>query len=44
VLRQAVVLGRDTRIGLEDTLRLPDGSRAAGNAELVALARLLTTR
>jgi uncharacterized protein (DUF849 family) len=44
VLQQAVVLGRDTRIGLEDTLRLPDGSRAAGNAELVALARLLTTR
>lgn len=29
----------DTRIGFEDTLRLPDGSRAAGNAELVAAAR-----
>jgi uncharacterized protein (DUF849 family) len=29
----------DTRIGFEDTLRLPDGSRASGNAELVAAAR-----
>jgi uncharacterized protein (DUF849 family) len=25
-------------VGLEDTLLLPDGSPAAGNAELVALA------
>lgn len=31
--------GLATRIGLEDTLTLPDGSRAAGNAELVAHAR-----
>jgi uncharacterized protein (DUF849 family) len=38
VLEQAVALGRDTRVGLEDTLLLPDGSPAAGNAELVALA------
>jgi uncharacterized protein (DUF849 family) len=30
--------GYDTRIGLEDTLTLPDGSQAAGNAELVAQA------
>jgi uncharacterized protein (DUF849 family) len=29
----------DTRIGFEDTLRLPDGSTAAGNAELVRAAR-----
>lgn len=30
--------GYDARIGLEDTLRLPDGRMAQGNAELVALA------
>lgn len=30
--------GYDTRIGLEDTLALPDGSLAPGNAELIALA------
>lgn len=35
-------LGLDTRAGLEDTLTLADGHRAAGNAELItaALARL----
>jgi uncharacterized protein (DUF849 family) len=31
--------GYDTRIGLEDTLRLPDGRTARDNAELVAAAR-----
>jgi uncharacterized protein (DUF849 family) len=31
--------GYDTRIGFEDTLRLPDGSTAAGNADLVRAAR-----
>lgn len=30
--------GYDTRIGLEDTLTLPDGSPASGNAALVAAA------
>lgn len=30
--------GYDARIGLEDTLELPDGRRAADNAELVATA------
>ncbi|MFB7655437.1 MULTISPECIES: 3-keto-5-aminohexanoate cleavage protein [unclassified Streptomyces] len=35
VLRLAGRLGLPTRIGLEDTLLLPDGSRAASNAELV---------
>ena len=30
--------GYDTRIGFEDTLRLPDGTRAASNAELVSAA------
>ncbi|AOR35242.1 hypothetical protein BFF78_32985 [Streptomyces fodineus] len=36
VLRLAGRLGLATRIGLEDTLVLPDGSRASGNARLVA--------
>ncbi|MGW1890956.1 3-keto-5-aminohexanoate cleavage protein [Streptomyces sp. NPDC002004] len=35
VLRLAARLGLATRIGLEDTLLLPDGRRAASNAELV---------
>ena len=30
--------GYDVRIGLEDTLLMPDGSRAPGNADLVAAA------
>ena len=30
--------GYDTRVGLEDTLVLPDGTRAWDNAELVAMA------
>ncbi len=38
VLQQAVRLGRDIRVGLEDVLTLPDGSPAAGNADLVAEA------
>ncbi|MFJ6074892.1 3-keto-5-aminohexanoate cleavage protein [Streptomyces sp. NPDC093065] len=38
VLRLAGRLGLATRIGLEDTLFLPDGSRAASNAELVTAA------
>ncbi|MGJ5750440.1 uncharacterized protein (DUF849 family) [Streptomyces puniciscabiei] len=36
VLRLAGRLGLATRIGLEDTLFLPDGQRASGNAQLVA--------
>jgi uncharacterized protein (DUF849 family) len=45
VLRQAVSLGHDIRIGLEDTLLLPDGSRARSNADLVtAAARLAGLR
>jgi len=39
VLRLAGRLGLATRIGLEDTLRLPDGDRAASNAELVTAGR-----
>lgn len=38
VLREAVRLGLDTRIGLEDTGTLPDGSSAAGNVALVEAA------
>ncbi|MYW44352.1 3-keto-5-aminohexanoate cleavage protein [Streptomyces sp. SID161] len=38
VLRLAGRLGLATRIGLEDTLLLPDGRRASSNAELVAEA------
>lgn len=37
-LRLAARWGLDARIGLEDTLILPDGSTAAGNADLVAAA------
>ena len=40
-LRCAVRWGLDTRIGLEDTLVLPDGSPAPGNAALVLAARSL---
>jgi uncharacterized protein (DUF849 family) len=35
VRRQAFRLGRDTRIGLEDTLLLPTGAVAASNQDLV---------
>ncbi|WP_309102563.1 3-keto-5-aminohexanoate cleavage protein [Microbacterium sp.] len=34
----AIDLGLETRIGLEDTLVLPDGSRASGNPALVTAA------
>jgi uncharacterized protein (DUF849 family) len=40
-LRQAARLGLDMRIGLEDTLEMPDGSLAPDNAALVAAARAL---
>jgi uncharacterized protein (DUF849 family) len=38
VLRRAIEAGHDIRVGLEDTLVLPDGRPAAGNADLVAAA------
>ncbi|WP_232529092.1 3-keto-5-aminohexanoate cleavage protein [Mycetocola zhujimingii] len=38
ILGMAVSSGLDTRIGLEDTLELPDGSLAHGNGELVTAA------
>jgi uncharacterized protein (DUF849 family) len=38
VLRQARKLGRDIRVGLEDTFCLPDGTLAPSNAALVTAA------
>ena len=38
LLETALRSGYQTRIGLEDTLRLPEGGLAQGNTELVALA------
>jgi uncharacterized protein (DUF849 family) len=38
VIRAAVAMGQDFRVGLEDTTVLPDGSTAAGNGDLVAAA------
>ncbi len=38
LLEHAGVRGVQTRIGMEDTLRLPDGSTATGNAALVSAA------
>jgi uncharacterized protein (DUF849 family) len=39
MIETAVTRGYDTRIGLEDTLTLPDGSPAEDNAALVTAAR-----
>lgn len=44
VLERALALGHATRIGLEDTRRLPDGRPAASNAELVSAAMRLVPR
>lgn len=41
VLKQAIELGRDIRIGLEDTLLLPDDRPAPSNEALVRAAMLL---
>lgn len=41
LIEDAVRRGLDTRIGLEDTLWLPDGRQPRGNAELVQAARRL---
>lgn len=41
LIEDAVRRGLDTRVGLEDTLYLPDGSRAHSNAALVTAARNL---
>jgi uncharacterized protein (DUF849 family) len=42
VLQQAVQLGRDIRVGLEDTFRLPDGTDAPSNSALVTAALQLS--
>ncbi|MEU0100441.1 3-keto-5-aminohexanoate cleavage protein [Streptomyces sp. NPDC006267] len=39
ILRLAASCGLDTRVGLEDVLRLPDGTPAPDNAALVCVAR-----
>ncbi|MBS1691821.1 MAG: 3-keto-5-aminohexanoate cleavage protein [Actinobacteria bacterium] len=44
LLEHAGVRGVQTRIGLEDTVRLPDGSTPAGNADLVSAAVELLSR
>jgi hypothetical protein len=44
LLKHAGACDLQTRIGMEDTLRLPDGSTAPGNAELVAAAVDLLSR
>lgn len=44
LLRHAGVRGVQTRIGMEDTLRLPDGSTAPDNAALVSAAVELLSR
>ncbi len=41
ILTDAVRRGIDTRVGLEDTILLPNGERASGNAALVQAARKL---
>jgi uncharacterized protein (DUF849 family) len=38
VIAAAIAAGVDVRVGLEDTLVLPDGRTTAGNAELVSAA------
>jgi uncharacterized protein (DUF849 family) len=37
-MEEAIIRGYGVRIGLEDTLALPDGSVARDNFELVAVA------
>jgi uncharacterized protein (DUF849 family) len=41
VIEDAIAAGLDTRVGLEDTLLLPDGSPAPSNAALIVAAREL---
>ncbi len=44
LLEHAGRRGVQTRIGLEDTVRLPDGSPPSGNADLVSAAVQLLSR
>lgn len=43
LLEDAISRGYDVRIGLEDTLLMPDGSPAKDNAALVAAAAAMVT-
>ncbi|ADH64851.1 protein of unknown function DUF849 [Allomeiothermus silvanus DSM 9946] len=44
LLELSLQRGYDVRMGLEDTLALPDGRLASGNAELIAQARILAKK
>jgi uncharacterized protein (DUF849 family) len=44
LLEHAGARGVQTRIGMEDTLRLPDGATASGNAALISAAVALLSR
>ncbi|MEU3033051.1 3-keto-5-aminohexanoate cleavage protein [Streptomyces griseoaurantiacus] len=44
VLETAAELGLDARIGIEDSLTLPNGAPAEGNAPLVTAARQILRR
>ncbi len=44
VIERALELGRDIRVGLEDTFLLPDGTSARDNADLVAAAASMAVR
>jgi uncharacterized protein (DUF849 family) len=44
LLEDAIARGYDVRIGLEDTLQMPDGAPAKSNADLVAAAARLASR
>jgi len=44
LLEHAGRRGVQTRIGLEDTVRLPDGSSPSGNADLVSAAVALLSQ
>jgi uncharacterized protein (DUF849 family) len=44
LLEDAIARGYDVRIGLEDTLQMPDGTPAKSNADLVAAAARLASR
>jgi uncharacterized protein (DUF849 family) len=44
VLENAILTGKDVRVGMEDTLFLADGTRARGNRQLVEGAVRLARR
>ena len=44
VMNNAIRTGKDIRVGLEDTLVLPDGTRSKGNGELIESAVRLAKR